>query len=100
MEACVFQREGGERLKIKDLDEGFQDGLRELKAGVEGLISSVLDIVEYMSVLRSLRRGSTTEVLNRVLDTLVIDVNNRWRNKEVGIGGGQGLIMVMTYTQV
>ena len=44
-----------------------------------------------------MRRGSTTEVLNRGLDTSVIDTNNVCRNREVGRGEGEGLSMVATY---
>ena len=52
-----------------------------------------------MSLRISLMRGSTTEVLNRGLDTSVIDSNNIWRNRERGIGGGEGLSMVTIYNQ-
>ena len=34
----MLQRKGGERPMIKDLDEGFQEGLRDLQAGGEVLI--------------------------------------------------------------
>ena len=73
---------------IQDLDEGFQEGLRELQAGGEGLIPAVVDIGEDMSFLISLRRGSTTDMLNRGLDTSVIEANNRWINRDRGIGVG------------
>ena len=64
------------------------------------MIPAVVEIGEDMSLRISLMRGSTTEVLNRGLDTSVIDSNNIWRNRERGIGGGEGLIMIKTYTQV
>ena len=37
LEGWFLQREGGERLRIQDLDEGFQEVLRELQAIGEGL---------------------------------------------------------------
>ena len=97
----MLQIKGGESLRIKDLDEGFQEGLRDFQAGGEELILLVVYIGKEMSLRRSLRRGSTTEVLNRGLDTLVIETNNRfikregWRVERVG-----GLSSVAMYTQV
>ena len=55
---------------------------------------------ENMSFRIYLRRGSTTELLNRGLDTSVIEYNNLCRNREIGRGGGEGLSMIKTYTQV
>ena len=71
-----------------------------MQAGEEVLIPARLDIGMDTRLRRSLRRGSTTEVLNRVLDTSVIKSNNIWRKREGGRGGGKWLSMVMTYTQV
>ena len=53
-----------------------------------------------MSIMRSLRRGSTTEVLNHGLESSVIEVNNCWRKRERGMGGEEGISMIDTYTQV
>ena len=64
------------------------------------LIPEGVGVGENMSLRRSLIRGSTTEVLHRVLDTVVIDDNNRWRNMEKSRGGGKGLNRIGTYTQV
>ena len=67
---------------IQDLDEGFQEGLRELQAEVEVLIPAGVDIGEGINLWRFLRGGPTTEVLNRVLYTLVIEANSIWRKRE------------------
>ena len=77
LEGWVFQREGGERLIIQDLDEGFQEGLGGLQAGGEGLIPAGVDTDKDMSLRRSLRKESTTEVLSRGLYALVIEDNNK-----------------------
>ena len=58
---------------IQDLDEGFQEGLRYLQDIGDILIPAGVYIVKYMSLHISLKRGSTTEVMNRGLDTLVIE---------------------------
>ena len=71
-----------------------------MQAGGELLIPEGLNIGKDMSLWRSLRRGSITEVLNRGLDTLVIKANNIWKKRELGRGGGEGLSMVAIYTHV
>ena len=59
-----------------------------MQAGVEGLIPDDVDIGEDMSLWKSMRRGSTTEVLKKGLDTSVIETNNRWRKREGEREGG------------
>ena len=94
----MFQGKGRERTRIQEY-EGFQEVLRYLQAGGDGLILAVVDIGEDTSLRISLRRGSTTEVMNSGLDTLAIETNNRWINREGGRGGGEGLSMSATYNQ-
>ena len=83
----MFQEKEGEMLRFQELDEVFQEVLKELHAVGEILIPERVDIGEDISLWRSLSRGSTTEVLNRVLDTLVIKANNICIIMEVGRGG-------------
>ena len=71
----MFQGKGGECLSIQDLYEGFQERLIELQVGGEGLIPDRLDIGKDMGFQRSLRRRSTIEVLNRLMDTFAIKSN-------------------------
>ena len=61
-----------------------------------GLFSERVNVRENMSFSRLLRRVSTTEVFNRVLDTAVIKDNNRWRNTERRRGLVEGLINIAT----
>ena len=49
-----------------------------------------MGIGEYMSLRISLRRGSTTEVMNRGLDTQVIEAKNRCIKGDRGRGGVRG----------
>ena len=53
-----------------------------------------------MSIMRSLRRGSTTEVLNHGLESKVIEAKNFWRKRERVRGGEEVLSMIAKYTQV
>ena len=65
-----------------------------------GLIPEGVEVAEDMSLRRLSKRGSTTEVLNRGLDILVIEANNLWSKIEKGKGREEGLSMIATYTQV
>ena len=71
-----------------------------MQARGEGLIQVGVDIGEDMSLRRSLMRGYTTEVLNRRLETSVIEDNNIRRKGDGGRWGDKGLSTVATYTQV
>ena len=75
-EGWVFQREGGDRMGIQYLEEGFHEELRELQAREVGLIPDGVYVGDNMSLMRLLRRGFTTEFLNRYLETAVIDAKN------------------------
>ena len=64
------------------------------------MVPAGVDICEDMSLQRSQRIGFTTEVLNRGLDTLLIEANNIWINSYIGRGRCKGLSMVAIYTKV
>ena len=69
---------------IQDLDEEFQEGLSVLQEIDTSLISVGVGVEEIMVLIISLRRGSTTGVLNRGLDAAVIEAKNWWINMELG----------------
>ena len=48
----------------------------------------------------SLRRGATTEAENNNVDTVAIELTNRWRKKEAARGSEASLSMRQVYTQV
>ena len=100
LEGWELQIEQWERIGIQDLDEEFQEGPRVLQEKDTGLIPGGLDVGEIMNLRGWLRRGYTTELLNRGLDEAVIEENNWWMKREQGIGRGEGLIMITTYTKV
>ena len=52
------------------------------------------------SLRRSLRRGATIESENNKVDTVAIELINRWRKKETAKGAEAGLPMRQVYTQV
>ena len=71
-----------------------------MQARGEGLISGCVDMGEDVGFWISLRRYSTTEVLNRGLETLVIESNNIWIKRYRDRGADERFIMVATYTKV
>ena len=56
-EGWVFQHREGYRMKISDVDKGFQQGLRRVHLEEVGIITEVVEVAEYISLNRSLRRG-------------------------------------------
>ena len=85
---------------VQYLEEVFHEALMELQAREVGLIPDVFEVGENMILRILLSRGSTNEVFNRGLDTSVIEAKNRWRNRDRGRRGREGLSMIVTYTQV
>ena len=59
-EGWVFQNIEGERTKINDIEDGFQKDLRWVKIKEVVLIPEGVEVGEYMSLRRTLRRGLTT----------------------------------------
>ena len=74
--------------------------MRYFQARGEGLIPVGVEIGKDISLQRSLSIGYTPEVMNRLIDTSVIESNNIWRKRYIWIRVHKGLIMVDTYTHV
>ena len=68
-------------MNIHDMYDFFQEALREVEAGEMGLIPDGVNVGEDMSLKMSLRRGSTTEVVNKYLYFSVVEENNHWRKR-------------------
>ena len=61
-EGWVFQREGGERMGIKYVEEWFHKALMELQVRGVGLIPERVNVADNMILRILFSRGSTTEV--------------------------------------
>ena len=74
--------------------QGFYELSHEVMKGLQArgevLIPEGVYIGDDMILWRSLRRGSTTENMNRGLDTSVIEANNVWMKVDRGRGGERG----------
>lgn len=96
----IFQWEDGKREKFVDWDDAYKHYMARVQEETLNIIPETVDVVKDMSLWRSGRRGSTTDVSNAELDPVAIDANNRWRRRERHQGGEQAMGMREMYTQV
>ena len=96
----LFQKGNGGKGKLADYDGMFKEYMDRVKDEFPGLIPDNVNPLLDMSLWRSGRRGSTTEVSNQNLDQVAIDMNNRWRKRERAKGGDPSMSMRELYTQI
>ena len=96
----MFQYTQGKRNMVKDIGKIFKKYLRKTQERRETYTPEGVDIEEDMSLIRSLRRGPTTEALNMGLYGTLVESNNRRIKMEKGNMGESGLSMLATYKQV
>ena len=60
-------------MKISDMDEVFQQGLRRVQLEKLGMIYEGLEVGEDMGLMRSLGIGSNKEVLNNGMDSSLVE---------------------------
>ena len=90
----------GRPKKISNYDLEFAQRLEEVKVVRPDLFPSGINITDSYSLVRSLRRGSTSEAENRGIRPAVIEMNNRWRIIEKAKGRQPSLPMRQHYTEV
>ena len=95
----LFAKRNGKRASLGDYDPLFKDYIERTMKSHKKLFSSAVAVKDY-SLRRSLRRGATTEAENNNVDTVAIELINRWRQKENARGAEAGLSMRQVYTQV
>lgn len=84
---------------MSDYDGAFKQWLSVVKETRPGVIPANVDPIADMSLRRSGRRGSNTEVQNHGLGKDMIEVHNRWKKRERAQGVTPQMDMVATYTQ-
>ncbi len=94
----LFCRKTGKKASLGDYDPLFRDYLARTQRQHPKLFPNSVAIEDY-SLRRSLRRGATTESENNNVDTVAIELINRWRKKEAAKGAEAGLSMRQVYTQ-
>lgn len=77
----MFQKRVGidrrARVRMGELDPMFHLALRRVQALRPEVLPNSVDVEEEFSVSRSIRRGATSQALNRKLPAEVIEANNR-----------------------
>jgi len=75
----MFRKSDSMKKKAKEMERRFHDRLLQIQREQSRLISPELDVVEEYGVLRSFRRGATSDVTNQGAHPSVIELNGRWR---------------------
>ena len=86
--------------KIGEYDPHFIERLEEIHGQRLELFPPTVNIAEDYSLVRSLRRGSTTLARVRKIPEDVIDLNNRWRKVEAAMGRQPSLPMMQLYSEI
>ena len=86
--------------KIGEYDPQFIERLEEIQSQRPELFPPGINIAEDYSLVRSLRRGSTTLARVRKIPQDVIDLNNRWRKIEAAMGRQPSLPMMQLYSEI
>ena len=87
------------RVSLRNYDDLFQTYMERTMNRFPSRFSKGVEIKDY-SLRRSMRRGLTTTVSNNRVDTVTIELINRWRKREAARGAEAGLPMRQVYTQV
>lgn len=82
MNGFFFANKQNRQMKLKYLESCILDRIARVQTNYSELISSSINVHDEYGLLRSFRRGSNSEALNRGVSEAVIDRNNRWRKEE------------------
>lgn len=97
----MFQRQGRRggivRSRASELDPMFHLILKRVQGARTDLIPDSIQVEEEYSVSRSLRRGATSQALNKKIPAEVIEANNRWHQRERSRGMTPSLSMLHRY---
>lgn len=78
----MFHNQDGTKKRFRELELAFHDRLEHVKLIRPNLIGPEVDDTEEYGVLRSFRRGGTSEATNQGAQTPVLELKGRWRKKE------------------
>ena len=96
----AFCDKNGKCLRSYQLDEEFHKQLELVQASHPHLIESRLDVMEWFSIFRSLRRGSTARADELNISDTVTNLHNRWRSTEHLKGNRTTISMRQYYTSL
>jgi len=96
----AFCHRNGRPIRVTELDEELHMQLESLQAIHPHLIESKIDVTEWFSVFRSLRRGSTARAGELDISDNVTNLHNRWRTTEYFKGNRSTSNMRQYYTSL
>lgn len=96
----AFCHENGKSIRAFEIDEEFHDQLEKIQIEKPHLIESKLDVREWFSIHRSLRRGSTARADELDISETVTNLHNRWRSTEYLKGNRTTSSMRQYYTSL
>jgi hypothetical protein len=96
----LFRDAHGNKMKTTHFEPSFLDRLNCIKNERPDLMAGVEDVYEEFGILRSLRRGATSETANQGVPPDVIDANNRWQKVMKSGASHPSLSMREHYTDV
>jgi hypothetical protein len=83
----AFCQENGKVISSMEMDSEFLKQLEVVQKERPDLIKGSIDVHEFYSIFRSLRKGSTARAMDQGISKETIDLHNRWRTSESS--GGQ-----------
>ena len=95
----LFQTNTGARAKFGRYDATFRTLVMLVWLKDSRLVPSAIESEDF-SLWRSPRRGAVLETTQRVVDSKVMELVNRWRSKEGAKGLVPNLPMWQVYTEV
>ena len=81
-EGAAFCDRTGNCLSTSYVDDEFQVQVEKVQANHPNLIETSIEVREWFSIFRSLRRGSTARVSELDVSDNVVNLHNRWRTTE------------------
>ena len=96
VEGPAFCNRSGTPITYGDIDEEFQSQLEKIQILHPNLIEPSLNVREWFSIFRSLRKGSTARAAELDISDQVVNLHNRWRATE-GLRGARSTRSMRDY---
>jgi len=96
----AFCHSDGKSFRAFEVDEEFHKQLEKIQGSHPKLIEPNLDVTEWFSIFRSLRRGSTARADELDISDTVTNLHNRWRSTEYLKGNRTTSSMRQYYTSL
>ena len=96
----AFCQQDGACIQMSKIDQEFHTQLEKVQISHPSLVEPKLDVTEWFSIFRSLRRGSTARADELDISNTVTNLHNRWRTTEFLKGNRTNKSMREYYTSL